>query len=80
MRDITDPTASPSPGGMARRPACPRCGAVFGCDLSENCWCNGEAAQLPVPAKVEDGGQQDCLCPACLRAAAIPRPRPPIGG
>ncbi|UTD30401.1 cysteine-rich CWC family protein [Bradyrhizobium sp. WD16] len=48
-----------------RRTACPRCGTVFGCNLSGGCWCNDISARLPLPTNDED-----CLCPACLRAVA----------
>ncbi|RIK97258.1 MAG: hypothetical protein DCC74_08090 [Proteobacteria bacterium] len=48
-----------------RELTCPRCGARFTCDLSGQCWCAGETARLPLPKPGED-----CLCPACLRAAA----------
>jgi hypothetical protein len=63
---MTDPTDSHSPASVgARQTACPRCGTRFGCDLSGNCWCDAEVARLPMPVAGED-----CLCPACLRAAA----------
>lgn len=63
---MTDSTSEP-PAGTAglRQTVCPRCGTRFGCDLSGNCWCDSEAARLPMPVAGED-----CLCPTCLRAAA----------
>ena len=50
---------------------CSRCGAGFGCGAATSgCWCAAEAFRLPLPA---DG--EDCLCRACLRAAAaVPDP------
>jgi len=53
---------SPSP----RRLACARCGAAFDCQLGGGCWCAAEPYRLPLP----DAAAEDCLCPACLRAAA----------
>jgi hypothetical protein len=61
---------SPPPLGKAltlRRIACARCGTTFECGMGgDHCWCAGEAYRMPMPAKGED-----CLCPACLRAAAL---------
>jgi len=34
--------------------------------LGGPCWCSAEPYRLPVP----EAGAEDCLCPACLRAAA----------
>jgi hypothetical protein len=49
-----------------RRIACARCGAAFDCGAgADHCWCADEAFRLPMPKAGED-----CLCPACLRAAA----------
>jgi 1-acyl-sn-glycerol-3-phosphate acyltransferase len=59
----TKEIATPAANGI-RALACARCGAAFTCDLSGACWCVAEAARLPMPT---DG--EDCLCPACLRAA-----------
>ena len=50
---------------VARRLACVRCGAVFECHVGGDCWCAAEPYRLPMP----DEAAQDCLCPACLRAA-----------
>jgi 1-acyl-sn-glycerol-3-phosphate acyltransferase len=60
----TTAVAVPAANGI-RALACARCGAAFTCDLSGQCWCATETARLPMPAEGED-----CLCPACLRAAA----------
>jgi len=49
-----------------RRLACARCGTAFDCTLGGECWCSAEPYRLPLP----DVGSADCLCPACLRAAA----------
>jgi hypothetical protein len=49
---------------------CARCGATFDCRLGGDCWCAAEPMRLPTPA-AESG--EDCLCPACLRAAAAER-------
>jgi Cysteine-rich CWC len=55
-----------------RRLTCERCGVEFGCagDRIEECWCNAEPYRLPLPALGAPGRPRDCLCPACLRAAA----------
>ena len=59
-------THSPDDTYAAQRAlACPRCEALFTCDLSGRCWCMDETAKLPMPVEGED-----CLCPACLRAEA----------
>jgi hypothetical protein len=54
-----------------RRIACGRCGSAFDCGgrADGTCWCMDEAYRLPMPA----AAQQDCLCPACLRAVALSR-------
>ncbi|MGO4712285.1 cysteine-rich CWC family protein [Bradyrhizobium sp. 2TAF24] len=62
---MTERSARPATETPARRLTCARCGTAFGCDLSSECWCHAETARLPMPTS---GG--DCLCPACLRAAA----------
>ena len=51
-----------------RRLACARCGAAFDCGSGGSdgaCWCMDEAFRLPMPG----AAREDCLCPACLRAA-----------
>jgi Cysteine-rich CWC len=58
----TAPTASSAP----RRLACARCGTAFDCRLGGGCWCTEEPYRLPLPAS----DAEDCLCPACLKAAA----------
>jgi len=51
-----------------RRIACARCGASFDCGASAGtCWCMNEAHRLPMPI----AANEDCLCPACLRTAAL---------
>jgi hypothetical protein len=51
-----------------RQLSCARCGAAFECgSAAGKCWCAEEDFRLPMPAA--DSGE-DCLCPACLRAAA----------
>jgi hypothetical protein len=65
---MTQPTFDSPP----RRPACARCGTSFECRPAGGCWCADESARLPMPTTAAD----DCLCPACLRAAAqAARPR-----
>jgi hypothetical protein len=49
-----------------RRLACANCGTEFGCSLSGPCWCSDEAFRLPMPLN-----GSDCLCPDCLRKAAV---------
>jgi hypothetical protein len=58
-----------------RRLSCARCGATFDCGTGGakgNCWCADEAARVPMPA----AANEDCLCPACLRALIASGPRP----
>jgi hypothetical protein len=50
------------PGAFQK--TCQQCGSSFGCGAAAGkCWCE----ELPALAEPADG---DCLCPACLRAAA----------
>jgi hypothetical protein len=54
-----------------RRLDCARCGTSFECGTGSGsstgtCWCMDEAYRVPMP----DAAAADCLCPACLRAAA----------
>jgi hypothetical protein len=56
-------TATPA----SRRLACARCGATFDCRLGGDCWCKTEPYRLPAA----DSTAEDCLCPVCLRKAAI---------
>jgi hypothetical protein len=51
-----------------RRLICARCGTAFGCRLGGDCWCHAEPFRLPMPAA--GTADDDCLCPACLQAAA----------
>jgi len=65
--------APAQPALSLRHLTCARCGAAFDCGIGGNdggCWCMDEAVRLPMPAA--DGG--DCVCPACLRAAAAAGP------
>jgi len=57
---------TPRPDTPPRRLACARCGAAFDCSLGGDCWCAAEPYRLPLP----EAAAEDCLCPACLRAAA----------
>jgi uncharacterized protein len=53
-----------------RRLACARCGAAFDCGSGGReggCWCGDETYRLPMP----EAASEDCLCPTCLRAAAL---------
>jgi Cysteine-rich CWC len=50
----------------SRRVTCARCGSAFACGLGGDCWCAAEEFRLPLPVN----SAADCLCPACLRAAA----------
>jgi len=56
----------------SRRITCARCGATFDCRPGGGCWCAEEEFRLPLP----DAPAEDCLCPACLRAAAEQRAAP----
>jgi hypothetical protein len=50
-----------------RRLSCARCGSAFDCGAhTGHCWCADEAYRMPLPTTSD----ADCLCPACLRAAA----------
>ena len=45
---------------------CARCGASFGCGMTEgesSCWCAELPAVMPVPKE----GEGTCLCPRCLQ-------------
>jgi hypothetical protein len=55
-----------------RRLACARCGATFECGSGGRdgaCWCAAENFRMPMPAN----GDEECVCPICLRAAALSR-------
>ncbi|HZL41228.1 MAG TPA: cysteine-rich CWC family protein [Pseudolabrys sp.] len=58
-------TTAPQP---TRRLACARCGAAFDCGLGGECWCAAEPYRLPLTTA---GASEDCLCPQCLRKAAV---------
>jgi len=60
-------TAMPLIAAPARQIACARCGTVFECAQAGECWCAAEPFRLPMP----DAAGEDCLCPACLRKAAL---------
>ena len=64
-------TTAPTGPSANRRLACARCGAAFNCSLGGGCWCADEPYRLPMP----DTAAEDCLCPACLRAAAAAQRR-----
>ena len=58
----------------SRRLTCARCGTAFDCGSGGKdggCWCMDEADRAPMPTTADE----DCLCPACLRAkiAALAR-------
>ena len=57
----------------AREKTCEACGKVFLCVGADGCWCG--AVKLE-PKRSEDlrSRYNDCLCEACLRAAAQPGP------
>ena len=58
-----------------RRLACARCGATFDCGAGGTdgaCWCADETSRAPMPAT----GNEDCLCPTCLRAFIASGVRP----
>jgi hypothetical protein len=62
-----------------RRLICESCGRDFGCGRDDigACWCNAEPYRLPMPAAGAQASAADCLCPACLRAAAARLSAPP---
>jgi hypothetical protein len=63
---MTNRSDNPAPVRVLQRAlTCARCGTPFTCDLSGQCWCDEEAAKLPMPTTGED-----CLCRNCLRAEA----------
>jgi len=49
-----------------RSVTCARCGTVFTCSLSGDCWCADEPYRLPMTKAVIE----DCLCRDCMRKAA----------
>ena len=56
---------------QSRRLQCARCGTSFECAPGSDCWCAAEPFRLPMPDNAKrDTMAEDCLCPACLRAAA----------
>jgi hypothetical protein len=57
---------APFESAAARTLVCARCSTSFDCRLGGGCWCAAEPYRLPMP----ETGTEDCLCPACLRAAA----------
>ena len=63
---------TPAPAAQSlplRRLTCGRCGTAFDCgsgSADHACWCMDESYRLPMP----EPAAGDCLCPACLRAAA----------
>jgi hypothetical protein len=61
-----------------RRLVCESCGQEFGCqrDNIGECWCNADPYRLPMPTAGAQASAGDCLCPACLRAAAARLPTP----
>ena len=65
---MTDAKENPA---AARRVTCARCGAVFDCGLGGGCWCAAEPYRLPLPGPETDCETGDCLCPGCLRKAAV---------
>ena len=69
---MTDPQQAPPPNSP-RTLACARCGTAFECRPAGGCWCAAEPYRLPLTA---EGAAEDCLCPACLRQAALASPHP----
>ena len=57
----------PQTANSPRKLACARCGTVFGCSLGGGCWCDAEPYRLPMT----NAAVEDCLCPSCLRQAAL---------
>lgn len=57
-----------SPQKPARSLNCSRCGTAFDCTGDMTCWCGAEPYRLRM---TDIDAQRDCLCPACLRLAAI---------
>jgi len=57
---------TPRDKSSPRRLNCARCGTAFKCSLGGGCWCAAEPYRLPISEQTTE----DCLCPACLRAAA----------
>lgn len=55
---------------------CPKCGLVFSCGGLFGCWCR-EVKLTEAQLALLRQRYTDCLCPACLRAAASDDGNPP---
>jgi hypothetical protein len=64
VRAMTAPLPDTSPRNLV----CARCGGAFECAVGGQCWCAAEPYRLPL---TDAGAAEDCLCPACLRRAAV---------
>jgi len=50
---------------------CEKCGVSFGCGAKTGeCWCSAEPFRMPL-SKPGESEFSDCLCPKCLREAAL---------
>jgi hypothetical protein len=65
-------TNMPLISAPTRKLVCARCGAAFECAQAGDCWCAAEPYRLPMPT----AAGEDCLCPACLRKAAVESSQP----
>ncbi|WP_307721850.1 cysteine-rich CWC family protein [Massilia sp. HP4] len=63
-------------GTLSVMSICTRCGAEFGCAMTdgagEPCWCTSLPPAVAVPQEAVG-----CWCPACLRAHIAAHPSPP---
>jgi hypothetical protein len=54
---------------LAKEKRCSKCGAAFDCGGLFGCWCRDVNLTEETLKKLRDL-YSDCLCPACLKAAA----------
>ena len=58
---------------FAKEKRCSKCGAAFDCGGLIGCWCRDVKVDLETLAELKQK-YDDCLCPGCLRALAVPTP------
>lgn len=63
-----NPPATEQPTAALREKTCASCSGSFGCRAGQ-CWCDEVVLDSATVARLSERFA-DCLCPACLRAAA----------